>query len=92
MNMERLAQYCSIRLPKAWEILKPTGNIIKFQDRFNITEFTETAVPFLTFGFKVRACNADYSKLPEDTHLRRELKSRLLGGQPLQTGWGYFTL
>lgn len=78
--------------PQLREILKPTSNIIKFQDRFTVTEFSETAVPFLSFAFKVRACNADYSRLPEDTHLRRELKRRLLSGQSLQTGWGYFTL
>ncbi len=78
--------------PELKEILKPTSNIIQFQNRFTVTEFTETVVPFLGFAFGVRAVNADYTKLPEDTHLRRELKKRLLNGQALHTGWGYFTL
>lgn len=78
--------------PELREILSPTSNIIKFQDRFAVTEFTQTEVPFLTFGFKVRAVNVEYESLPEDTHLQRELKKRLLNREPLHTGWGYFTL
>ena len=49
--------------------------------------------PFLSFGFDVKnSPDLDYATLPEDTSLRRELKARLLRGEPLHSGWGYFTL
>jgi len=80
--------------PQLREILKPGSNIVKFQDRFNITEFSDGTGPFLNFGFKINAApgSFDYNTLPEDTHLRREIKGRLLRGEPLQQGWGYFTV
>lgn len=79
--------------PELREILKPTSNIIKFQDRFTITEFEEAVGAFLSFGFHVTpGPDVDYNTLPEDTHLRREIKSRLLRGEKLHAGWGYFTL
>lgn len=107
MAVERLEQYfpqvrgkqvvfCThtwLLSPELREILKPTSNIIKFQDRFNITEFDETVGPFLSFGFNVTpGPDVDYTTLPEDTHLRREIKSRLVKGEKLHAGWGYFTL
>ena len=79
--------------PQLREILKPDSNIIKFQNRFTVTEFTRAVNPFLSFGFKVTpGPDVDYRALPEDTHLRREIKKRLVNGDVLQTGWGYFTL
>ncbi|MBE6973680.1 MAG: hypothetical protein E7440_07385 [Ruminococcaceae bacterium] len=80
--------------PQLREILKPGSNIIKFQDRFNITEFVDGTGAFLNFGFKINAApgSFDYNTLPEDTYLRREVKARLLRGEPLQQAWGYFTL
>lgn len=79
--------------PELKEILKPTSNIVKFQNRFTITEFDESVAPFLNFGFKVNdGPDLDYSTLPEDTHLRRELKKRLLNREPLHQGFGYFTV
>ncbi len=107
MAVERLEQYfpqvkgrqmvfCThtwLLSPELREILKPTSNIIKFQDRFTITEFDETVAPFLSFGFQVTpGPDVDYSALPEDTHLRREVKGRLLRGEKLHAGWGYFTV
>ena len=79
--------------PELREILKPTSNIVKFQNRFNITEFDESVGPFLSFGFKVTpGPDVDYASLPEDTHLRREIKKRLLNGEKLHQGFGYFTV
>lgn len=79
--------------PQLREILseKPGSNIIKFQDRFTLLSVAEDPGPFLKFGFKVNP-PADYEKLPEDTSLRRELKARLVRGDLLQTGFGYFTV
>ena len=79
--------------PELREILKPTSNIIQFQNRFTITEHKETVDPFLSFGFGVTpGPDVDYAALPEDTSLRRALKERLLRGEKLHDGWGYFTL
>ena len=79
--------------PELREILKPESNIIKFQNRFHITEFDESVSPFLSFGFKVTpGPDVDYKALPEDTHLRREIKKRLINGEKLHQGFGYFTV
>ena len=107
MAVERLEQYfpqisgkrlvfCThtwLLSPELREILKPTSNIIRFQDRFTVTELFEEINPFLNFGFRVTAGpDLDYHTLPEDTHLQRELKQRLLRGEKLHAGWGYFTV
>ena len=34
----------------------------------------------------------DFAALPEDSSLQREVKRRLINGEPLQNGMGYFTL
>ena len=80
--------------PQLRGILEPGSNILKFQDRFTITEFIDGPAPFLKFGFEVESAfgGVDYHTLPEDTHLRRELKVRLLRGDTLQIGFGYFTV
>lgn len=79
--------------PELRQILKPGSNIIKFQDRFQILELAENPAPFLSFGFNViKTPDLDYNTLPEDTHLRRELKARLIRGEPLHTATGYFTV
>ena len=79
--------------PELREILKPDSNIVKFQNRFHITEYDEAVAPFLSFGFKVTpGPDVDYKALPEDSHLRREIKTRLLNGEKLHQGWGYFTV
>lgn len=107
MALERFAQYfpevegkqpvfCThtwLLSPELREILKPESNIVKFQNRFNITEFDESVAPILSFGFKVTpGPDVDYAALPEDSHLRREIKKRLLNGEKLHQGWGYFTV
>lgn len=89
--------YCTstwLLSPQLREILKPDSNIVKFQNRFTVTELSDGASSFLKFGFQLEpsAGPVDYSALPEDTHLRRELKARLLRGETLQTGFGYFTV
>ncbi|MBE6973546.1 MAG: hypothetical protein E7440_06690 [Ruminococcaceae bacterium] len=86
--------YSWLLSPQLRDILKPDSNIIKFQDRFNVTESIDGTGSFLNFAFKINAApgSFDYNTLPEDTHLRREIKARLLRGDPLQQGWGYFTV
>ena len=80
--------------PQLREMLKPDSNIVKFQNRFTITDVYEGTASFLINGFNISAPpgSFDYNTLPEDTHLRRQVKQRLLRGEPLQNAWGYFTL
>ena len=80
--------------PQLREILKPGSNITKFQDRFHITDLSDGTAAFLNFVFKINAIpgSFDYNTLPENTYLQREIKARLLRGEPLQQGWGYFTV
>lgn len=80
--------------PQLREMLKPNSNIIKFQNRFTITDVYDGTASFLINGFNISAPpgSFDYNTLPEDTHLRRQVKQRLLRGEPLQNAWGYFTL
>lgn len=86
--------YSWLLSPQLREILKPDSNIIKFQNRFKVTDSIDGTASFLSFAFKIDASpgSFDYNTLPEDTHLRRELKARLLRGDPLQQSWGYFTV
>lgn len=80
--------------PQLREMLKPDSNIIKFQNRFTITDPYEGTASFLNNAFNISAAPGtfDYNTLPEDTSLRREIKKRLLRGETLQNAWGYFTL
>lgn len=89
--------YCTnswLLSPQLREILKPGSNIVKFQNRFTVTNLIDDPAPFLKFVFQVESAGGsiDYRTLPEDTHLRREIKARLLRGDTLQVGFGYFTL
>ena len=89
--------YCTntwLLSPQLREFLKPDSNIMKFQNRFRVEGRTESVGAFLNFVFKVTELPGtfDYNTLPEDTHLRRELKSKILRGVPLEVGWGYIPM
>jgi len=77
--------------PQLKQMLKPDSNILKFQNRFHITNYYEGTGSFLSNVFQITAPiqTVDLAALPEDTHLRREVKKRLLAGEPLQNGRGY---
>lgn len=86
--------YCTqtwLLSPQLREFLKPDSNIIKFQNRFRVEGVVENPGAFLNFVFKATELPGtfDYNTLPEDTHLHRELKARLMRGEPLEVGWGY---
>ena len=78
--------------PQLKQILKPDSNIVKFQNRFNITKFYEGTQSFLVNAFHITAPvnTVDLDALPEDTGLRREVKKILQCGGALQNGKGYF--
>ena len=77
--------------PELREILKPDSNIIKFQDRFEITHYYEGTASYVSNVFKTTGPleSIDFASLPEDTSLRRALKERLLRGETFRNGVGY---
>lgn len=80
--------------PQLREMLKPTSNIIRFQNRFTITDYYEGAASYVNNVFKISAPlnTIDFAALPEETSLQKAIKERLLKGEALQNGVGYFTL
>ena len=79
--------------PELRDILGPDSNIMRFREHFKVLAYEEATADFLSFGFKtVNSPELDYSTLPEDTSLRRELKVRLLRGDKLHRGFGCFVL
>lgn len=77
--------------PELREMLKPDSNIIKFQNRFEITSFYEGTNSYVSNVFKTTGPleSIDFAALPEDTSLQREIKARLLRGERFRNGVGY---
>lgn len=76
--------------PQLAQILPPDSNIMKFQNLFTITDYYEGTSSFLTNIFQIKnGKGIDFADLPEDTKLRREIKTYLLQSKPLQNGSGY---
>lgn len=77
--------------PELREMLKPDSNIIKFQDRFEITDFYEGTYSYVSNVFKINTPldQIDFNTLPEDTSLQRAIKERLLRGERFRNGVGY---
>lgn len=65
--------------PKLKELLSEESNIIRFQNRFEITEENKEAKDIFEWLFKTSE-DADIETLPEDTSLQRKAKALLLKG------------
>ena len=79
--------------PELRDILPETSNIRRFQKHFKVLKYSESTGSFLSFGFDTTyKPDMDFSALPENSSLRRELKTRLLRGDKLHAGFGYFIL
>lgn len=80
--------------PELRDILEGTNsNIIRFQKHFKVLKYQESTSSFLSFGFDTTyQAGMDFSTLPENTSLRRELKARLMRGDKLHGGFGSFLL
>lgn len=64
--------------PALKKLLPEQSNIIRFQNRFEITAFDESALDYLFFVFKVM--DGTLETLPENTSLQRNMKAFLLDG------------
>lgn len=77
--------------PDLRSILKPTSNILGFQDTYTHIPFSSTGR--LVFSFVFPGCAYDpeqFSLLPEDTSLQRAVKQRYLSGDYIRDGAGFF--
>ena len=66
--------------PSMQELLPEDAKILKFQRRFAVTLTGEDNNDFLQWGFKHK--DIPYDRLPEETSLQRNLKAKLLRGEP----------
>lgn len=81
--------YCSTWLlsPVLKQILKPGSGILEFQSDYEITHADIESNSGIVWIFKRRY--EDFSQLPEDTSLMRQMKRVLLNGGKTGAGTGY---
>lgn len=70
-----------------YEIVDKNSNISKFYDLFDVTEGEECINDILNFVYGIDQCE-DYSLLPTDTTLQRNIKNELLNGKIFYLGLG----
>ena len=74
--------------PVLKELLPEQSNIVRFQERFVITEQNEGEKEYIEWLFQVPADTA-YQELPERTTLQRKAKALLLAGGNIGTACGF---
>lgn len=87
------AFYCSTWLLSSdlRSILKPTSNILGFQDTFIRVPFSSSGRLVFSFVFPGFSYDPErFSQLPEDTSLQRAVKQRYLAGDYIHDGAGFF--
>ena len=87
------AFFCSSWLmsPDLRKILKPTSNILAFQDWFTGIPFRSSGKLVFSFAFQMApAIPEDLTALPENTSLQRAVKELYLNGGYVHEGAGYF--
>jgi hypothetical protein len=67
-------------------VLSPSSNILAFQHRFDIKRTIEESTSCLYWVYGRR--DIEYSKLPENTSLRKNLKAYYLSGKHMGEGFG----
>ena len=85
--------FCSSWLmsPDLRSILKPTSNILGFQDTFTHIPFSSSGKLVFSFVFPGWAYDPEqFPRLPEDTSLQRAVKQRYLAGDFIRDGAGFF--
>lgn len=82
--------YCNSWLlaPKLQELLPPTSNIVKFQNRFELTRYSDEGNDCLLWVFQAPE-NVDYHDLKENTSLQRKIKKLMLEGGSVGYGAGF---
>jgi hypothetical protein len=77
--------------PDLRSILKPTSNILGFQDTFTHIPFSSTGRLVFSFVFPGCPYNPElFSQLPEETSLQRAVKQRYMSGDFIRDGAGFF--
>ncbi len=92
-DMPFRAFFCSswMMSPDLQDVLKPTSNILAFQNTFICIPFSSAGT--LVFAFVFPGWKYDpaaFSQLPEDTSLQRAVKARYLAGDYIRDGAGFF--
>lgn len=67
-------------------MLSNSSNIINFQNRFEILNEGEVDTEFIEWLFNTKSL--DYTTLPENTSLQRNVKNHLLTGGVIRTPYG----
>lgn len=81
--------------PQLKEILKPTSNILAFQDRYNKFPIQASGLDIFNFVFQKPISNLseiDLDSLPEDSSLKRALKEMYKSGKFLYEAGGIFPI
>ena len=89
-NIENVDYYCTSWLlsDKLQDIIDVNSNIHKFYKLFDIVAEDHDAIPdILNFVFELNDCE-DYSILPENTSLQKNLKELFLRGVSMKVGVG----
>ena len=89
-NIENPDYYCTswLLIDKLQDIIDVNSNIHKFYELFDIIAESHDAIPdILNFVFEFNTCN-DFSTLPEDTSLQKNLKQLLLNSVSMKIGIG----
>lgn len=91
-DMEYKAFFCSSWLmsEELKQILKPTSNIVGFQNDFTKVPFKSTGTLVFSFVFNMAGIPQDLSALPENTSLERGVKKLYQDGGYLHEGAGFF--
>lgn len=77
--------------PDLRSILKPTSNILGFQDTFTHIPFSSTGRLVFSFVFPGCPYNPElFPQLPEETSLQRAVKQRYMSGDFIRDGAGFF--
>lgn len=72
-------------------MLNESANIVRFQERFEIFDKGEVSTDFLEWLFHTRKSDAeapDFSILPENTSLQRNIKKHLVSGGVIRDAYG----
>jgi len=68
-------------------IINSNSNIAQFYKLFEVKDGPDATKDILNFVFEIQECD-DYTKLPENTTLQRQLKKQLLENKEMKIGWG----
>lgn len=97
-SKEEIEKYFNLESPEyrcdSWllsnqinDIVDSNSNIAQFYRLFEVKDGSDATKDILNFVFEIQECD-DYTKLPENTTLQRQLKKQLLENKEMKIGWG----